>query len=178
MPDSLLQHVPDLFRYALTLSRNVHAAEDLVQDTLVRSLSVVRSQEVSLPEGGDATRKWLLRILYHRWIDVQRAKQTQQRSLEEAHQPVHVDDPGQRASLVEEADQALQAILQLPDRQRAVLYLVAVVGMTPTEVAETLELPHGAVRSSLSLARARVRSIMNTPSSSNHATISINPPRP
>lgn len=48
-------------------------------------------------------------------------------------------------------------LASLPERDHTILVLVYYLGMTPTEAAETLELPAGTVRSAIHRALARLR---------------------
>ena len=59
--------------------------------------------------------------------------------------------------LSEDARNALDAIDELPDRQRDVLYLTACEGLTPTQIGQVLEISSSAAKSTLSLARAKLR---------------------
>jgi RNA polymerase sigma factor (sigma-70 family) len=47
----------------------------------------------------------------------------------------------------------------LPDRQRQVLYLHACEDLSLAEIAEVLEISHSAVKSSLAVARKRMRQL-------------------
>lgn len=61
--------VPGLLRYARALTRDPVAAEDLVQDTVVRALE--RAADF---RGDSSPATWLHRILHHRFVDVVRAQ--------------------------------------------------------------------------------------------------------
>lgn len=66
--DQLRELLPRLRRFALWLTRDIHAADDLVQSTLERALSSGsgRRDDASL-------RSWLFTILYRRFIDGKRS---------------------------------------------------------------------------------------------------------
>lgn len=66
----LAAEIGRLFRVAYRLSGNVHDAEDLVQDVCERALS--RAPDFA---GADDCRRWLLRVLYNRFIDGRRQRQ-------------------------------------------------------------------------------------------------------
>jgi RNA polymerase sigma-70 factor (ECF subfamily) len=62
--------IPRLRRYALALTRNVIAADDLVQNCLVRALT-----KQHLWQEGTDLRAWLFTILHHQYVnDVRRGK--------------------------------------------------------------------------------------------------------
>ena len=62
--EELLQLLPRLRRFALGLTRDTHAAEDLTQSCLERALSQWGSKRVS----GDL-QAWLCSIMYRQFLD-------------------------------------------------------------------------------------------------------------
>ena len=59
-------YMPDIFRYLLSLCRNKHIAEDLLQDTFYKAYVHVELFR------GDDFKPWLFKIAYHTYIDWQR----------------------------------------------------------------------------------------------------------
>ncbi|MBP8882627.1 MAG: sigma-70 family RNA polymerase sigma factor, partial [Dermatophilaceae bacterium] len=70
--DDLTAAVPGLLRYARSLTRDPVAAEDLVQDTVVRAL-----ERADTFRGEASVQTWLHRILHHRFVDLVRADRTE-----------------------------------------------------------------------------------------------------
>ena len=105
--------IPGLRRFACALSRgDREAADDLVQDTLVRALShwnLLRNQA--------NLKGWLYTILYHRFLSNKDRILTQETALPGI-------DGGQH-SVLEHRD-LVRAFAALPAEQRAVLLLVGV----------------------------------------------------
>ena len=146
--------IPDLRGYANALCRNVDAAEDLVQDTLVRSLSA-RAQFVE----GTNFKGWVSTILRNRFID-------QRRRSRESSEPIdHVVDryfavrPSQEMAV--EFDELARAFWRLSPIHQEILMLVGANGLNYREAAETLGCAVGTVRSRLSRARIELRSAID-----------------
>jgi RNA polymerase sigma-70 factor (ECF subfamily) len=110
------EHAQAAYAFALRLSGNPHAAEDLLQNVFC-SLAQKPLPPVLNP------RSFLLRCLYRAWVDSVRRKQTELRVLTQlAQEPLLPPDDGP----VEQAEcvgQLLQAIGDLPEEQRLVLHL-------------------------------------------------------
>ena len=142
------EHLPDLRRYALSLTRDQTAAEDLVQDCVLRALA--RRHQF---QPGTHLGRWLFTILRNLHLDACR-KRTR-------HGP-HVDiadaipEPSSRAPqedwmhLVDVA----KDIRQLRRCDREVLMLSAFSPLSQKEIADRLDVAEGTVRSRLSRARA------------------------
>lgn len=65
--------------------------------------------------------------------------------------------PLELVSQAEQVGLTIAAMRTLPERQRSVLHLIACEELTVSETAEVLQITPEAVRSSLSLARCRMR---------------------
>ena len=155
MVDEILAILPDVYRYALHLCRDQHQAEDLAQDIAVKALK--RADELRDPR---LLRVWMYRVLENQWRDVLRSRAFRQQPMVE---PDLVEDfRGQSMNLEsqEEVERSLNALQQLPAQQQKVLRLVAVDGMSISETAEILQISTGAVRSNLSVARQRMRTMV------------------
>lgn len=61
-------HITSLRRYALVLTRNLDAAEDLVQETLLKGIA----KADTLRPGSDL-RPWLFRIMHNTHVSAQRS---------------------------------------------------------------------------------------------------------
>jgi len=148
------QYVPRVYRFALRLTGNRHAAEDLTQDTLLRAWRGRR--RLRDPQ---AAREWLFQIAANLWRD--RLRREKRRGN---HAELSADDyqstatpPEQEASDREDVGRALAAMDRLPRRQREVLYLHACEELSLKEIAEVLDISPDAVKANLSLARKRMR---------------------
>jgi RNA polymerase sigma-70 factor (ECF subfamily) len=147
--DDVEANIPALRRYARALTRNHDAADDLVQDTLVRAL---RSQHLFI--GGDV-RKWLYTILTN--LNRNRLRSLARRPVV---QPID-DEAGAELSGPEIGDRDIaRALGSLNEEQRATLLLIVLEGLTYREVAEVQEVPIGTVMSRLARARAQIKAFL------------------
>ncbi|MFL6060275.1 MAG: SigE family RNA polymerase sigma factor [Marmoricola sp.] len=139
-----LQH---LLRFGYVLTGSEHAAADLVQDALERSLlrwSRITSDD---PEG------YVRRTMVNRSISVWR-KLGRERVTDEVPVGTYRDP---------ERDEALLAALRrLPARQRAVIALRYYEDLTEARTAQVLGCSIGTVKSQSSLAMTRLRTLLET----------------
>ena len=164
----IVAHLPAMRRYARSLTGDVWAADDLVQDTLERACSKWR-----LWLAGTDLRAWLFTVMHNLFISDLR--QLQRRPA--PHLMVDVDEAAHAlhapASSTELQIDLQRCLLQLPPDQRAVLLLVTLEDMGYAEVAKVTGVPLGTVMSRLSRARERMRELMQdatTPPASTQRT--------
>jgi RNA polymerase sigma-70 factor (ECF subfamily) len=158
MDDPLLgieAEIPALRRYARFLLRDPEAADDLVQDTLLRAVS-----RVHLWRPGNL-RGWLFTIL--RNLHLNRRRDAGRRPtllpLLENEEPITA---GEQVSRVE-VSEALAAFRRLSEEQREVMFLVVVQGLRYREAADLLGVQLGTVMSRLARARERLRRLVEEP---------------
>jgi RNA polymerase sigma-70 factor (ECF subfamily) len=155
MPDrkALIEaQIPGLRRFACALSRGDRdAADDLVQDTLVRALSHwdLRRNQANL-------KGWLYTILYHRFLSNKDRMRRRGPHAELTDEPELPGVDGGQHSVLEHRD-LLRAFAALPAEQRAVLLLVGVEDISYQDAARVLGVPIGTVMSRLSRGRERLR---------------------
>ena len=148
-------HIPDLRRYARSLTGDSWAADDLVQDTLERAC-----QRWSLWAAGSDLRAWLFTLMHNLFIDGARRAVRQQASSR-----VDVDDVAHELTapggIPDQALDLQRCLLRLPAEQREVLLLVTLQDLGYEEAARITGVPIGTVMSRLSRARARLRDLMD-----------------
>jgi RNA polymerase sigma-70 factor (ECF subfamily) len=162
--------LPELFGTALCLAKNRADAEDLVADAVAKAWLALDTLARR-----DALRGWLFTILTNAFLSGKRtaAARAEHESLdtddaqsplfslfERLHQPILLwwGNP-ERAFLDQLLREDLErAIAGLPDPFRIVVVLVDVQGASYQEVAATLGVPVGTVRSRLARGRVRARS--------------------
>jgi RNA polymerase sigma factor (sigma-70 family) len=143
--------IPALRRFALALTRDLDAADDLVQDCLERAVSHWPQRR-----GDGSVRAWSFAILHSLFVTKMRARA--RRGVELSLDGITVDPVSDAsAEQTTEIREVMSALARLSADQRAVLTLVAVEGFTYEEAAETLGVPVGTVMSRLSRARSEVR---------------------
>ncbi|ERH62825.1 hypothetical protein N172_08220 [Pantoea dispersa EGD-AAK13] len=145
--DEIRALLPHLQRFALGLTRERMAAEDLVQNTLVKALDAARDETRSL-------RAWLFSILWHQFIDGERRRKRWQAIMTLFSRAEPFAESAEHHAI---ADEMLALFARLPADSRALLLLVNVEGMRYQEAADTLDIPLGTVMSRLSRARKQLQ---------------------
>jgi RNA polymerase sigma-70 factor (ECF subfamily) len=146
-----------LYAIARRILRNPTAAEDAVQDALVRAWRDLRA--LRDPDRFDA---WLYRLLVNACRD--HARRARRRPMEVSvlsiDRAVDVDE----AARLADRDAIERAFLRLPVEQRAALVLTHYLGYGAGEVAEILGVKPGTVYSRLHYGAAAMREALATPS--------------
>ena len=155
MPDRaalIEEQIHGLRRFACALLRgDREAADDLVQDTLVRALT-----HWKLRRNQGNLKGWLYTILYNRFLsDQHRLRRRGPHDALTAETELPGIDGGQH-SVLEHRD-LVRAFAALPEEQRAVLLLVGVEDLSYQEAAHVLGVPIGTIMSRLSRGRERLR---------------------
>src|SRR5260370_13941849 len=115
--------IPRLTRYARTLTRDVGAADELVQDCLGHALG-----KIHLWEKGTDLRAWLFTILHNRHVSLVRRAARERASIElQKYRPRPTLAPDQVARL--ELPDLQRAFAKLPEEQRSAILLVGLEEM-------------------------------------------------
>jgi RNA polymerase sigma-70 factor, ECF subfamily len=144
---------PQLYRTAYAWCHEPARADDLVQETLLKAISRLRTLQDE-----DALRPWLYRIMTncHRdWLRRQRDT-VDPDDVELACE----DCPEMNAERAAIVRSVREAVHRLSDDQRKVVTLVDLEGFTYGEVAGILEIPIGTVMSRLSRARQQLKRVL------------------
>ncbi len=135
------EHLSSLYRFALSLTRDPHTAEDLVQDTFLRAF-----ERRGTFRGEASVRTWFHRILHNLAVD--RARRPDREVLVEDVEEKWRDDAYtvDTAAVVERAEtreELEDALVRLPFIYRSALVLHDVEGWTMREIADAqgVELP-------------------------------------
>jgi len=155
-------HSARVYRLALHLTGNPHDAEDLTQDVFIRVFNSLASYKPGTFEG------WLHRITTNLFLDrVRRRKRIRFDWMGDDDGAVATSDSfdrHERSGQPEDAfdmgnldDDILEALAELPPEYRAAVVLSDIEGLSYEEIAVTLGIKLGTVRSRLSRARARLR---------------------
>lgn len=151
-----------LFGFAVSLAGEREEARELVQDCAVKVLSARQ-----VPADEPAYRAWLFRILRNRFVDRLRYKQRRPEAtaLDEA-----ADDslaPQGSVGLWRGEQHLINtltvrlAMERLSPREREIIALIDVAGLTYGEAAEALQIPTGTVMSRISRARQSLLVVLN-----------------
>jgi RNA polymerase sigma-70 factor (ECF subfamily) len=148
--------IPRLRRYARALTRDLAAADDLVQDCLTRALG-----RLHLWQAGTDLRAWLFTILHNQYVSHIRRKVREGAAVGLSEREPLLTHAAQQGKRLELRDLE-RAIAKLPDIQRSVVLLVGLEGMGYEEVARVLGVPVGTVRSRLARARGALRRLTDS----------------
>jgi RNA polymerase sigma-70 factor (ECF subfamily) len=147
MKTELKTLLPQLRRFAFSLTGSAQDADDLVQNTIERLLNHPPEPHVTLLH-------WCFRVCRNVWIDEYRSRKVRQASSDEPELQEASTD-GEASMLAQiQLTQLQKAMNQLPTEQIEVLSLVAVQGCSYAEAAQILALPAGTIMSRLARARS------------------------
>lgn len=156
------QHASRVYRLAYHLTGNQHDAEDLTQDVFVRVFNSLSQYKPGTFEG------WLHRITTNLFLDKMRRKARirfdfmadDDGTVPTAASFDRVERSGQPEDAFEMGHMGadiIEALADLPPEYRAAVVLSDIEGLSYEEIALTLGIKLGTVRSRLSRARARLR---------------------
>jgi RNA polymerase sigma-70 factor (sigma-E family) len=152
--DFVRSHSATLFRTAYLMTGDHQRAEDLLQTTLVRVYQRwPRVREMNRPVG--YARKVLVNQSTSWW---------RRRSSHEAP-GLRTDEPDGADPVrdLDEHERVWAAVLELPPRQRAVMVLRYYEDLTEAEIAETLDMAPGTVKSHAHAASRRLAEMLAEP---------------
>lgn len=151
------EHADRVYRLAYRLSGNQHDAEDLTQETFIRVFRSLNNYSAGTFEG------WLHRITTNLFLDmVRRRAKIRMEALDTGYERLGGDAPDPQQSfdaqgLTQDLQQALDS---LAPEFRAAVVLCDVEGFTYEEVAATMGVKLGTVRSRIHRGRAGLREFL------------------
>jgi RNA polymerase sigma-70 factor (ECF subfamily) len=131
-----------LFAIARRILRDGYAAEDAVQDALVKAWREIRA--LRDPSAFDA---WLHRLLVNACND--QVRRSRRRPIELSALPIDREEPRDDIARLADRDELERAFLELSVEHRAVLVLTHYVGLPAPEIGRILGIPPGTVASRL-----------------------------
>jgi len=154
---ALVCEMEKLRRFAMRLTRNEAAAEDLVQSTLLRAL---QKKEMFTP--GSNLFAWTSKILFNQFASQYR----RHRKFESQYDPEPYiatlsSKPVQEATV--DLAKVRETMKRMTPAHREMLVMVAIRGMGYAEVSEALQVPIGTVRSRLFRARKELKDLLEAP---------------
>jgi len=163
-----LPHLDSLFGVALRMTRNRSAAEDLVQDTLVRAYRFWHRFET-----GTSIRAWLFTILRNTFVNsYHRGARERKRAEHLTHQASTLAEAGAAglASAPPSPEQAVvsktiaeavhAALAEVPEDFRLAVLLADIEGLSYKEIAAVMECPVGTVMSRLYRGRRQLKKVL------------------
>jgi RNA polymerase sigma-70 factor, ECF subfamily len=146
---------PRLVRLAARILGDVSEAEDVVQDSYVKTYQALTSQTTVAFDGRSSIETWLYRVVVNASVDERRRR---------GRRPMPTDTIGEISWDGRPAAEARIALAELSDwlqdlpaEQHTAIVLKCVEGLSSAEVAKTLRCSEGAVEQRLVRARAALR---------------------
>jgi RNA polymerase sigma-70 factor (ECF subfamily) len=164
--DLLARHQQRAYHYASRLTNNPDEAADIVAETFLR---VFRSLDGF--KGDSSFTTWLYRIETNCFLDMR--KRANARVSVSLDDELEINDGKLAIQIIDDCESAHErvekrerisaiesAMKHLPDHQRAILIMYHAQSMSYEDIAETLRLPIGTVKSRLNRARLSLRSLL------------------
>lgn len=133
-----------VYRIALNFFRNIQDAEDATQEVMLKLY--LRAKPF---DSQNHARNWLIQVTLNHCRSVWRNPWRQRVSLEELAASIPFSHP--------EDGNLFQAVMELPEKHRTILYLFYYEDMSVREIAKVLNLSETAVTSRLSRARKALK---------------------
>ena len=160
--NAVLQHADGLMRFAVSLCRNKHNAEDLVSETVLKAFENFSGFKDHLK-----IKSWLYRILYNQFVSTYRKNSRMKQvyisgdgkdsfSLFEKLTATGTEDPEKDFLQKLTAESVWKAIEELPLVYKQALVLSDMEQFSYQEIANILKVPIGTVRSRIARARQQL----------------------
>ncbi len=157
------RHQNYVYRLCYLVMRNEQDAEDMTQETFVRAFQALPRYEI---REGISFEAWLYRIAVNRCRSRMRRKWYRVLPWPNPAPQITTEPETQPDRLVmqyEQRSEILAAINSLGDKHRLVVILRYYAGFSNEEIAHTLRIPSGTVRSRLHTARRRLKALLAEP---------------
>jgi len=138
--------LPELKAYATALTKDADSAADLSQEAIKKALSAS-----NVPKNISDLRPWMFRIIRNTHIDQIRKEKTRKEysaDLARLSNEQYIQTP----KVIEEI-LIRQALIEITEKEREILYLIDVMGLKYAEAAIVLDIASGTVMSRVSRAR-------------------------
>ena len=149
-----------IYNFAFRFIYDREEAHDLAQEVFLRLYVNLREFDATRP-----FRPWLYRLATNVCINATRGRKRRPRVedpelLAQRRDSDHAGDPAQEAAFRDDVAAAQQAVAQLPEEYRTVVVLRYLEDMSCQDVAATMDIPVGTVKTWLFRAREMLRDRM------------------
>lgn len=145
----LIEHIPRLRAFALSLTHNAEEADDLVQDVLLRAWRARDSYEL-----GTNLHAWLFRILRNAFYNDAVVKRRSVQDVDGAMAAKLPAAPNQEWRV--RWGEMLEALQELKPQAREALLMIVAAGMSYEQAAAICGCPVGTIKSRIKRARAEL----------------------
>lgn len=154
------------YQFAFRLTRNPEEASDVVAEGFVRVYSAIQNFK-----GQSAFTTWLFRIMTNCFLDIRKKEKTRAAtsietgmSTSEGEVELQIEDDSPSPYLTTEKSEREvrfeNAVSKLPEYQRVMIVMYHAEMMSYEEIAASLDLPIGTVKSRLNRARLTLRDLL------------------
>ena len=150
----LVDHLPALRAFALSLTREGASADDLVQDTIVKAWTNIEKFQP-----GTNLRAWLFTILRNTFYSARRKTRREVSDSDGIHAARQATRPEHDGRLALTDFKA--AFAQLPDEQREALILVGASGFSYDDAARMTGVAVGTVKSRANRGRRKLAELLH-----------------
>lgn len=149
----IVQHLPAMRAFALSLTRSSSHADDLVQDAIMKAWENLNSFQA-----GTNMRAWLFTILRNTFYSNKRKLKREVQDTDGSFAATLSEKPDHDGRLA--MAEFEQAFVQLKTEQREALMLVGAMGFSYEEAALTCGVALGTVKSRVNRARLRLSELL------------------
>ena len=151
--DELVEHLPAMRAFAISLTRNSAIADDMVQDTVVKAWTNIDKFEV-----GTNMRAWLFTILRNTCYSSRRKANREVADVDGVFTESLAEKPAHDGHM--QMTDFRKALNELAVEQREALLLVGASGFSYEEAAEMCGVAVGTIKSRTNRARAKIAELM------------------
>ncbi len=151
--DELVEHLPALRAFAISLTRNGAMADDMVQDTIVKAWTNIEKFEA-----GTNMRAWLFTILRNTYYSNRRKAKREVADIDGVFTENMAEKPAHDGRLQMRDFEV--AFRKLPDEQRETLILVGASGFSYEEAADMCGVAVGTIKSRANRGRKRLAELL------------------
>ncbi len=151
--DELVEHLPAMRAFAISLTRNGSLADDMVQDTVVKAWT-----NIDKFQPGTNMRAWLFTILRNTYYSSRRKSNREVSDADGIFTEGLAEKPAHDGHL--QMMDFREALAKLKVEQREALLLIGASGFTYEEAAEMCGVAVGTIKSRTNRARAQLAELM------------------
>jgi len=164
--DGIVTSLPSLRSFAISLTRRVDQAEDLVQETVLRAIS---KQEKFQP--GTNLQAWLFTILRNLFCSACRRTKREVEDADGSYSATLISMPDHEDRIM--VKDLAAALAKLPEGQRKAIILVGAEGMSYEAAAQALGCAVGTIQSRVNRARSRLAELMGLERGEQHRRVAV-----
>ena len=152
--EQIVDYLPEMRAFALSLTRNPTLADDLVQDSLIKAWKNFHQFQTDTN-----MRAWLFTIVRNTFYSDIRKRKREFDRIDDAE--VDLINTCQNADPIIETMDFERAFSMLPDQQREALILVGASGMSYDGAAELCGVAIGTIKSRINRARKKLAGLLD-----------------